>query len=62
LVGGSGLVQRSTDGRTWQRVAFPEAVDLAGIRATDGSHAIVTTLDGRRFTTADGGATWSEMR
>jgi photosystem II stability/assembly factor-like uncharacterized protein len=48
----------STDGRTWQRVAFPESVDLVSIRASDGVNATVTAADGRTFTTTDGGRTW----
>jgi anti-sigma factor RsiW len=59
LVGSSGTVVLSTDGRSWRRVAFPEAVDLAFISATDEDNATVTTADGRAFVTADGGRTWS---
>ena len=58
LVGAGGVVLLSKDGRTWERVAFPEAIDLAAIRTTDASNATVTAVDGRRFTTADGGRTW----
>ena len=59
LVGPAGIVLLSTDGRTWKRVAFPEAVPLAAIRATDAETATVTTADGREFVTDDGGRTWS---
>ena len=58
LVGPGGTVVLSTDGRTWQRVAFPETIDLTSIRASDGASAAVTTADGRTFTTVDGGKTW----
>jgi hypothetical protein len=58
LVGPGGIVVVSTDGRTWQRVAFPESVDLVAIRASDGTNATVTASDGRTFTTTDGGRTW----
>jgi hypothetical protein len=58
LVGPGGIVLVTTDGRSWQRLAFPEAVDLVAIRATDDRTATVTTIDGRRFSTADGGQTW----
>jgi hypothetical protein len=37
---------------------FPEAVDLAGIQATDARNASVKTVDGRTFVTPDGGLTW----
>jgi hypothetical protein len=58
LVGPAGIVVLSTDGRTWQRVTFPEAVDLVSIRASDGANATVTAADGRTFRTSDGGRTW----
>jgi photosystem II stability/assembly factor-like uncharacterized protein len=58
LVGPGGLVLVASDGRTWQRVAFPERIDLAAILATDGSNATATAADGRVFTTSDGGKTW----
>jgi photosystem II stability/assembly factor-like uncharacterized protein len=58
LVGRAGVVLRSTDGATFERVAFPEATDLKSISATDARTAIILTADGRTFTTADGGLTW----
>jgi hypothetical protein len=59
LVGSAGTVLLSTDGRSWRRVAFPEAVDLRSVTATDQETATVTTADGRAFVTTDGGQTWS---
>jgi hypothetical protein len=59
LVGPQGIVLRTTDGRSWTRVPFPEAVPLASIRATDDQTATVTTADGRQFITEDGGRTWA---
>jgi hypothetical protein len=58
LIGRGGTVLLSTDGRRWQRVAFPDGADLIAIQATDARTAIVTTADGRRFRTADGGVSW----
>jgi photosystem II stability/assembly factor-like uncharacterized protein len=58
LAGQGGVVLRRTGTGPWTRVGFPEAVDLASIRATDAAHASVTTADGRVFETADGGDTW----
>jgi hypothetical protein len=58
LVGPAGTVLLSTDGRSWQRVAFPEATDLISVRATDETIAAVTTSNGRTFSTRDGGLTW----
>ena len=59
LVGPSGIVLRTTDGRSWTRIPFPEAVPLTSIRATDDRTATVTTEDGRQFVTEDGGRTWA---
>jgi hypothetical protein len=58
LVGARGLVLLTTDGARWRRIDFPESADLVAIEATDASHATVTTADGRRFGTGDGGLTW----
>jgi hypothetical protein len=58
LVGPRGIVLRSTDGSAWERVPFPEPIDLASIRATDHLSATVRTAGGRAFSTLDGGKTW----
>jgi len=62
LVGPVGTVLLTTTGLAWTRIAFPEAVDLTAVRATDGRNATVTAADGRTFTTTDGGATWTISR
>ena len=59
IVGRGGAVLRTTDGRSWQTIAFPERVDLTGVQAVDAATATVATADARRFTTRDGGATWT---
>lgn len=61
-VGPSGLVVRTTDGRTWQTVPFPEPLDLVAVSATSALRATVRTHDGRRFATDDGGATWKALQ
>jgi photosystem II stability/assembly factor-like uncharacterized protein len=58
LIGRGGVILRSVDGLRFVRVSFPEATDLAAIRATDARQATVTTADGRVFTTTDGGVSW----
>jgi hypothetical protein len=62
IVGRAGTVLLFTDGRRWQRVAFPERVDLAAVQATDSRAATVTTTGGRAFRTADGGRTWTPLQ
>jgi photosystem II stability/assembly factor-like uncharacterized protein len=61
IVGRAGAVLLSTDGSTWQLHPFPEAVNLTAVRALDAKTAVVTTSDGRQFSTTDGGATWSRI-
>src|SRR5687767_2131536 len=58
LVGKSGLVLLSTDGRLWRRLPFPDPADLTAIEAANQINATVTTADARTFTTSDGGLTW----
>jgi hypothetical protein len=58
LVGAGGTVLRSIDGATWQRVPFPEAIDLTSVLASDAANATILGADGRTFTTRDGGRTW----
>ena len=60
IVGRAGTVLRSTDRQTWQRLTFPVAVDLSSVNATDAQSATVGTVDGRTFSTADGGVTWMQ--
>ncbi|HVZ20823.1 MAG TPA: YCF48-related protein, partial [Vicinamibacterales bacterium] len=60
LAGARGIVLLSTDdGRTWQRRPVSLAVDLKSVTAADGRVATVTAVDGRTFTTHDGGITWA---
>ena len=61
IVGSEGIVLLSTDGVSWQRRPFTEPVNLTAVRAVDAKAAVVTTEDGRQFSTADGGATWSKI-
>jgi hypothetical protein len=58
LIGRGGVVLRSVDGIHFDRVTFPEAIDLVSIRSTGAAQASVTTADGRVFVTIDGGLTW----
>jgi photosystem II stability/assembly factor-like uncharacterized protein len=56
-------VLRTIDGgKQWQRIAFPEAVDLTAVAASSALVAIVDASDGRRFRTADGGVTWAPVQ
>lgn len=58
-VGAGGTVLLTDDGERWERRPFPEKTDLVAVDARSAHDATVTTRDGRRFTTADRGATWT---
>ena len=59
IVGRSGAISLTTDGSRFVRISFPEPIDLISVTATDDQHATVTAVDGRTFSTADRGTTWS---
>lgn len=61
LVGPDGIVLLSTDDRSWRRIPFPEATPLVSVSAEDDRTATVTTVDGRKFSTTDGGLTWERV-
>jgi hypothetical protein len=61
IVGRAGVVFVSSNGTTWERKPFPEPLNLSAIRASDARSAVVTTEDGRQFSTIDGGLTWSKV-
>lgn len=59
IVGAAGTVLLTTDGERWERRQFPLAVELTAVEASSAREAIITTRDGQRFETLDGGLTWS---
>jgi hypothetical protein len=61
LIGRAGVVLLTNDGANFARVDLPESVDLAAIVAADARTATVTTVDGRRFQTDDGGRSWRRI-
>lgn len=61
LAGRSGLVLRTTDGEHWQRLVPPTTSDLTEIRARNAKSATVRTASGERFSTKDGGQSWSKL-
>ena len=63
LVGRGGMVLRTTDaGRQWPRVPFPETVDIIVVTASNALNATVSSADGRRFQTTDGGGIWTPVQ
>ena len=61
VVGRAGVILRTTDGVSWQRVASPDSAtgDWAAVVAHDALGATVVAADLRRFSTQDGGRTWA---
>jgi len=60
MVGKSGTIVRTLDsGAHWQLVRPPSRDNFTAITATDSNNASVVAADGERFTTDDGGVTWS---
>jgi hypothetical protein len=62
IVGRAGTVLLTSDGRSWQRVRFPQAANLIAVNAVDAVTASVVTADKRTFVTTDGGLTWIERK
>jgi hypothetical protein len=58
LVGKAGTVLVSKNGSKFERVPFPEPVELVSIIAVSELEATVIAADGRGFVTIDGGKTW----
>jgi hypothetical protein len=57
FVGRRGVVVRGVGDR-YERRSIAEPVDLVAVRPADAMTATVTAVDGRTFTTRDGGLTW----
>ena len=67
-VGRGGIILRTEDGEHWQRVALPStaqtgasqtpAPDWIGVEARDALHVTITSRDGGRIVTEDGGRNW----
>ncbi len=62
LVGASGTILRTTDGARWKAISPPEGTDFMRVEATDALTATVTAIDGRKFSTSDGGKSWSIVK
>lgn len=60
IVGTGGAVVVTSDGGNWRRVDAPTRENLTAVDASSSLSAAVTTVSGRRYRTADGGATWEE--
>jgi hypothetical protein len=62
LVGASGTILRTTNGSHWKTISPPAETDFVRVEATDALTATVTAMDGRKFSTSDGGKSWSSVK
>jgi photosystem II stability/assembly factor-like uncharacterized protein len=64
VVGRAGVILRTTDGLSWQRVASPAGItgEWSAVVAHDALIATVVAADLRRFSTEDGGRTWAQQQ
>jgi hypothetical protein len=62
LVGRDAAIYLMKDGTNWQKIAPPARVDFVAVTATDAASATVTSADGRKFSTRDGGKTWTLLQ
>jgi hypothetical protein len=62
LVGEGGTILRTTNGAHWKTIKPPEETAFVRVEATDALTATVTALDGRRFSTSDGGKSWNNVK
>jgi hypothetical protein len=58
IVGAHGVVLRTTDGRTWQRLNSPTEADIVAVHAWSESSATITASDRSVYETTDGGQSW----
>jgi hypothetical protein len=62
LVGRDGTILLTKNGKSWKKITPPIAIDLTEVTAQDERSATVTAIDGRKFSTTDGGKTWQQVK
>lgn len=62
LVGRGGTILLTKNGKSWKKISSPVGIDLIGVTAQDARSAIVTAIDGRKFSTEDGGKNWEPLK
>jgi Photosynthesis system II assembly factor YCF48/Putative zinc-finger len=64
VVGRGRVILRATDGQRWERIDAPAGMtsEWAAVAAYDAMTATVVAEDLRRFSTEDGGRTWTEQQ
>ena len=62
LVGRSGIVFLTDDGKSWRRLPSPTSEDLVVVVAKSASNATVTATDDRKWSTDDAGKNWRPVK
>jgi photosystem II stability/assembly factor-like uncharacterized protein len=62
VVGAGGTILRTTNGGHWKTIRPPVETDFVRVEAADALSATVTAMDGRKFSTSDGGKSWSDVK
>jgi Putative zinc-finger len=62
LVGRSGIVFLTEDGKSWRKLPSPTSEDLVAVVARSASNATVTATDDRKWSTDDAGKTWHPVK
>jgi hypothetical protein len=62
LVGRSGIVFLTEDGKNWRKLPSPTSDDLVVVVAKSASTATVTSNDNRKWTTDDAGENWRQAK
>ena len=62
LVGRSGIVFLTEDGKNWRMLPSPTSEDLVVVVAKSASNATVTANDDRKWSTDDSGKTWRPVK
>ncbi len=62
LVGRSGIVFLTEDGKSWRKLPSPTSEDLVVVVAKSASNATVTATDDQRWSTDDAGKNWRPVK
>ena len=62
LVGTNATILRTTNGAHWKTIPPPAETDFVRVEAADALTATVMAMDGRKFSTSDGGKSWSSVK
>jgi hypothetical protein len=62
VVGRAGVVFITDDGKNWGNVSIPAGSDLTSVDAKDALSATVSANDGQKWSTEDGGKTWTSAK